>query len=71
MPAQLKEKVSAEEHRSEHDPIDHLVCQEKCILIPPVTWSGSFVCQLHMPSNSVDENRFLATNLVDCYSIFL
>ena len=71
MPAQLKGKVSGEEHRSEHDPIDHLVRQEKCILAPPVKWSCSFVCQLHISLDSVDENRSLATNPVDRYSIFL
>ena len=36
MLAQLKGKVAGEEHSSEHDPIDHLVHQEKCILAPPV-----------------------------------
>ena len=33
MPAQLKGKVSDEEHRSEQDPIDHLVRREKYILV--------------------------------------
>ena len=71
MLAQLKRKVVGEEHSFEHDPIDHLVHQEKCILAPLVKGSGSFVCQLHMTSDSVEENLSLATNPVGCYSIFL
>ena len=71
MPTQLKGKVSDEEHRSEQNPIDHLVRREKYILTPLVTWSCSFVCQLHISLDSVDENRSLATNPVDRYNIFL
>lgn len=56
MPAQLKEKVSGVEHRSEHDPVGHLIRQEKCTLAPPVEWSCSFVCHLHISLDSDDKN---------------
>jgi hypothetical protein len=43
----------------------------KYILAPPVEWSCSFVCHLHISLNLVDENRSLTTNPIDYCNIFL